>query len=859
MIVANLATSLEQEDALRETLRRIVSNVDRINLVVGEARIAPSWLANISNLVLVKAHGEFSGANRFLPRVDEDDFVFLLDENIHYPADYVRRMLAVYEDIALDRKIIGIQGTIYPDFFDGASMLVHATEDALAKHQLVNQLDTATLLCRGVELPGADLLGEAHLVDLRFAAHSRRNGVPLICVARGRNWLRPREPRSDMEVAPPEDFVREAQRISGFGRLPLRYLNEDGFIPRRASSAADRLILNGSFGGVLAQDGKSAPMEFFAPHWQVDFLGNTHEIDVEFSAAHAIRGLRIDVAHASRWIRLLTQVDLAALKSRIVEASITLRTPEESSTRPQIDGIFLLLREPDGKWTLLSRIFGAILARQESTKYSTRIRIPAVDAHTTVYFCVQLSGQPGTLEIDSITLSQSAAMSGLGKVEVQHAAPEPAPDIRLLNSGSAMVAEDDKPRMSVIGWSLGHNPVGRAYNLAELAEKDFCVELAGTLIPRFGASLWPPLSDASIPIHGFVAGNMKSLLSGACALAESTPCDMVYVSKPRLPGMLLGMALSAHNDCPLILDIDDLELAFLKERAPLPFSHLDRAFAAAPQQFDEAASEIWSRFVETLIAEADAITVSNGTLKSRYGGIVVRHARDETKFVPDDARRREVRAAFGFSDDDKVILFLGTPRQHKGLMRIADAVIHSSDARLKLCIVGLDETSSFGQELAGCDSARIRIFGPQSFARLPDIIRCGDAVCLLQDSASPISEFQIPAKLSEALAMGLPALVSRVAPFSDVIASGAVLPVDTDEELHRALNGILDGSQDDASHRQLRKDIFLSEFSYAANIPRLREACALARERYARAPQARLATLSRIVNYMEAHLARRPR
>jgi glycosyltransferase involved in cell wall biosynthesis len=138
------------------------------------------------------------------------------------------------------------------------------------------------------------------------------------------------------------------------------------------------------------------------------------------------------------------------------------------------------------------------------------------------------------------------------------------------------------------------------------------------------------------------------------------------------------------------------------------------------------------------------------------------------------------------------------------------------------------------------------MFGAQPYARLPDLIQCADAVCLLQDASSAISAFQSPAKIGEALAMGLPVLVSRVAPFSDMISSGIVIPVDTDAELQIALDGIRDGRLNLAADRNRRISYFLSELSFAGNSKHLREALAVAARNYPMKSPARFAVLQKL-------------
>jgi glycosyltransferase involved in cell wall biosynthesis len=185
-------------------------------------------------------------------------------------------------------------------------------------------------------------------------------------------------------------------------------------------------------------------------------------------------------------------------------------------------------------------------------------------------------------------------------------------------------------------------------------------------------------------------------------------------------------------------------------------------------------------------------------------------------------------------------------------VRIADAIIRRADPDLTMCVMGLEEPAGALATLAKQNPAFIRVFGAQPFGRLPELIQCADAVCLLQDITSEISAFQSPAKLGEALAMGLPVLVSRVAPFSELISADIVIPVDTDAELQIALDGICDGRFNLAADREKRMDYFRSELSVAVNAERLHEALEIASANFPSTFPARLAILEKLGKALRA-------
>jgi len=100
------------------------------------------------------------------------------------------------------------------------------------------------------------------------------------------------------------------------------------------------------------------------------------------------------------------------------------------------------------------------------------------------------------------------------------------------------------------------------------------------------------------------------------------------------------------------------------------------------------------------------------------------------------------------------------------------------------------------------------------------VVAVGDICVLLQDVGSEVSQFQIPAKLSDALGMGLVVLLSETAAVADVIESAAVVRVGEGD-----LAGVLDRVlSDEAECDKLRvrgRELLAAEFGFGVNRPRL--------------------------------------
>jgi glycosyltransferase involved in cell wall biosynthesis len=384
----------------------------------------------------------------------------------------------------------------------------------------------------------------------------------------------------------------------------------------------------------------------------------------------------------------------------------------------------------------------------------------------------------------------------------------------------ALVGKDAATkRLAVVAWDMCHNPVGRAFLLADMMAREQRVELVGPTFQFYGGQIWPPIAGSNLPIRSFPATDMRSLVAGAVELANTITCDAVVVGKPRLASLLIGALIREKNNCPMIIDIDDHELSFVKNRTPLSLDDLELALAKNPAEAEVPYGELWTRLAESLVVEADSRIVSNVALRRKFGGLIVRHGRDEAVFEPALYDRRKTRLQFGYQDADRVLLFLGTPRPHKGIFDLCDALERVGDPRLALCVIGSIADKRMLNRFSAYKNARITLHPDQPWERLPELVNMADAVAILQDPSSPITEFQIPAKLTDALAMNMPVLATPVPPLEDVALTGALQMVATPEELDAAVRRLVEQPEPDG--RDQGRQLFLSEFSYRVNRARL--------------------------------------
>lgn len=377
-----------------------------------------------------------------------------------------------------------------------------------------------------------------------------------------------------------------------------------------------------------------------------------------------------------------------------------------------------------------------------------------------------------------------------------------------------------KPSLAVVSWDVGHNPLGRAYLLADMMRRDFDVEIVGSQFARYGSTVWEPLRHQPIPLRTIAGLEFPGYFEHMAKLASTIEADAVYVSKARMPSVAIGAMVKERDPSrPVIVDVDDLEVAFVGADGshPVPLLHdLDR-HPDARLPF----GKLWTSVAHGLVGDFDAITVSNPALQELFGGDLVPHARDETIFDPARFDRETCRRRYGFGPDDVVLLFGGTARPHKGLEPLAAAIARLGDPRIRLAVFNTAEYRDMRGSLA--DSAHvITELDPVSFDQLPEVVRAGDLVCLPHDPKTPIAQHQMPAKLTDALAMGVPCLATPTPPLQPLIDAGVVAPLGPDllTDLRRAVDEL--GTRS-AAAREEGRAYFEEHLSYAAVRPTVRK------------------------------------
>ncbi len=358
--------------------------------------------------------------------------------------------------------------------------------------------------------------------------------------------------------------------------------------------------------------------------------------------------------------------------------------------------------------------------------------------------------------------------------------------------------------VSVLCHTLSGNAFGRALVIAELLGRDFDVHIVTACGPH--DELWRPAQGACpFEIRRWTAATYPGFVLRSPSLARRLVTgDLIYSIKPKLTSLGLGLAARRVRHVPLIADVDDEEIGF---STPL------RDALLAPWALLSTASPSHTRWLTTRTQLADAVTVSSAALHARHGGMWVPHARDETLLHP---------ASFAAGRHSiPTVVFVGTPRAHKGLSDLVDA-FRMCKVPARLRIVGGTLDRELVCSVTQLADSRIVLEPPVSLAALRDILAAADVVAIPQQT-SAVSRGQLPAKLLDALAMGKAIVSTRVGDIPRWLAddAGVVVPPSDPRALAQALDDLLTDPARRARLGERARQRFLELGSFSVVRPRL--------------------------------------
>jgi glycosyltransferase involved in cell wall biosynthesis len=304
-------------------------------------------------------------------------------------------------------------------------------------------------------------------------------------------------------------------------------------------------------------------------------------------------------------------------------------------------------------------------------------------------------------------------------------------------------------KISILSYDLSHNCLGRAYLLAKVLQRSYDVEIIG---PTFGDGIWGPVNTDEFDYVSVPGECYPKFIPSINKMLNYIDGDVIYAIKPKPTSYGIGLIKKMSAKTPLVLDVDDWEVGF-SSNSKFQFIKKSCLSIRGPNGL------LYTYLMEKLSGLADDVTVSSTFLQNKFGGIIVPHGRDTDTFDPKKFDGDLIRSKYGFSDE-KIIMFFGTPRPHKGLEEIIHAMKLIKRKDLKLVIVGAND-DQYTRNLKNLGSDIIHMYGMKPFSKVPEFLSMANMIVLPQrNNSSAVG--QIPAKVFDAMAMAKPIIATRV-------------------------------------------------------------------------------------------------
>jgi glycosyltransferase involved in cell wall biosynthesis len=340
-------------------------------------------------------------------------------------------------------------------------------------------------------------------------------------------------------------------------------------------------------------------------------------------------------------------------------------------------------------------------------------------------------------------------------------------------------------KIAILVHDLSSNSLVRVYPIAKVLARKHTVEVIG---PYFSEAIFMAYHKEFV-FRAVKGEKFPWFLRHLPNLLNSIQADVVYAFKPIASSFGLGLLAKYYQKIPLALDIEDLDFeAWLTNFETRSF--LFKSYALTTGLFSPK-SELYAGLLEPWVKYANAVTVVSTFLQDRFGGAKLLHGADTEFFKPERYDRSALRAKYGISPQEKLILFGGTPRPHKGLDDLIEAIKLSNFEGLKLMLVGGQPDDPYVESLCREGGQWIKRLGYQPHALMPEFLTIADMVVLPQ-RLNIIAKAQIPGKIFEAMAMAKPIVATQVSDLPEILEGcGVIVPPGNPPELAQAIISIL--------------------------------------------------------------------
>ncbi len=318
-------------------------------------------------------------------------------------------------------------------------------------------------------------------------------------------------------------------------------------------------------------------------------------------------------------------------------------------------------------------------------------------------------------------------------------------------------------KVSFFVHNLGDNPIVRAAPFARaFLHMGWEVEILGFSYSYNPQTIYPPYKDEFNFKVLKVYNDIRWVILSSWKLAKMAEGDVIYAFKPKWTTLLPAILASRFGlKKRLIMDAEDNELWD---------SYIGNGFKELFKNPWYVENPVWNKLLHPATWFIWNKTVVCESLKKRYGGSIVLHGPIYSAI--EDVSDEEVlknKLEFGLPIDKKIVLFAGRPTNYNGVLQIAE-ILKDETFEEYIFILAGDPHNSYYEEAKKMLGERCLLLGQISNNRISKLIICADVIPVFQ-LINKNTEMQMPAKFIEALAYGVPTIVSNVCDLGKIVST----------------------------------------------------------------------------------------
>ena len=388
------------------------------------------------------------------------------------------------------------------------------------------------------------------------------------------------------------------------------------------------------------------------------------------------------------------------------------------------------------------------------------------------------------------------------------------------NNGLPLVNDPLPNKITIISWDLCRNHFSKPFALAEALSSEYDIQLISFRF--FEEEIFQPLQgvEPSFETVYLPGGKFPEFFDSMGKALDAIRGDVIYVVKPRLPSLGLALLANYHKKTPVILEINDLETVISSPKAEDKHQDLSLDMIdLEDKNLLNPYSDIWSQIMDPLAKSLPVLTTHNKNIDAHFGHncLYMRNIKDEQVYDPGRYERERVRTELGFAKDDRIILFGGMLRKHKGIYELIQLVEKLQDPRYKLLFVG-SRPNPDQDELVKKHGDIIKVLPPQDRRSMARINLAADLVILWLNPEVAASHYQMPYKATDALAMQTPIIANDISDLGELGRQGYVrlVPFGDWDNMQKTIKDIFDKPEKTRATTRAGRRLYLRQFSYAA-------------------------------------------